>query len=668
MASKSVFSNPEYSGAAPRSGFSPDQDRTFTMSTGMLLPVYTKILYPGDKISGFPQFFLRTEQLVRPAMADVDLFVDVFFVPFRHLFSLFDQWYTQIDDRSSDLVSIFSSNDGRLPVVAQDSHAFKWMTKTIFNSYSNIGQSTYSPLVGPGIHRLLDMLGYNPQSIFYNLQAPSLDSLTNILPEYRGIVLNNDMPGFCPYKFMAYQKIYFDYYRDTEFENNKVSAYNLDSVLASGNYSFYPESKNSPYLEIFKLRYRNRSRDYYTNIHVSPLFNGIGMLNNAASNLAKMNTWLSFDNPGISWNGRSVYNEISGSGYFDGSGSGSTGFDSGRWKQQDGNPLSEDNPATTSVDSQQFYYFDSNDNAVDIKHDHSFNVDVQGDVSFEGSMQLASLRGAFAYDKLLRITQMAGKHVDDQIFAHFGVKVPQGISNEVYKLKSYHTLIHFGEVLSTAATDDADLAEMAGKGVAMLGSKEEFDFTVPGIPGICMAIMSASPRYRYIGAVEKDGFKTTLPDFFKPVLDHQGQQPIFGYEFGKSSLTPTDLRGWQWRYMEDKVKINKVSYVFATVSKNPWSMVSEAPIRYNNENVEKWNAVSPHDLHNIFVTVYNQDHYAWPDGGDSPAPAIWNYPVADNYVQWLSSYLTDPFTVDFHMECNVVSEMSTFGEPSLNGI
>ena len=667
MASKSVFSNPEYSGAAPRSGFSPDQDRTFTMSTGMLLPVYTKILYPGDTISGFPQFFLRTEQLVRPAMADVDVFVDVFFVPFRHLFSLFDQWYTQIDDRSSDLVRIFTSNGGRLPVVAQDAHAFKWMTKTIFNSYSYIGQSTYSPLVGPGIHRLLDMLGYNPQSIFYNLVPPSSDSLTNILPEYRNIVLHNDMPGFCPYKFMAYQKIYFDYYRDTEFETNKVSAYNLDSVLASANYSFYPDSETSPYLEIFKLRYRNRSRDYFTNIHVSPLFNGIGMLANASQTLSSMNNWLK-NSGSILQGSESVLAEVPGYGHLQKTINinKATGNDSTRWRYYDNDSLEEANVAETHPSNS---LYDSNRNSF-LKHDHLFEhqISLNEVVPNSDYLALANLRGAFAYDKLLRITQMAGKHVDDQIFAHFGVKVPQGISNEVYKLKSYHTLIHFGEVLSTAATDDADLAEMAGKGVAMLGSKDKFKFTVPGIPGICMAIMSASPRYRYIGAIEKDGFKTTLPDFFKPVLDHQGQQPIFGYEFGRSAFTPTDQFGWQWRYMEDKVKVNKVSYVFATISKNPWSMVSTTPYRSNNENAEKWNAVSPHDLHNIFVTQYNQDHYAWPDGGSSPAPAIWNYPVANNYVEWLSSYLTDPFTVDFHMECNVVSEMSTFGEPSLNGI
>ena len=697
MPKNSVFGKPQYSGSAPKTGFSVSQDFTFTASVGHLLPVYKKILYPGDKISGVPQFFLRTDPLVRPAMADVDVYVDVFFVPFRHIISTFEQWYMQIDDRNSDALSVTDSTSLGLPLLGKTESAlstnyqpFAWVTKDIFNKQTaNTIYPTTLSVFGSGLHRLTSMLGYNPQSIFFHVNSADVD-YSNVVPGSVGLLAEHfKSPLFCPYYYAAYQKIYYDYYRDTDFESNKVAAYNLDSIINSGSQTFYPELNGSggftDRFEMFRIRYRNRSKDYFTATHRNPLFSGIGMLSNSATNLRKMNNWLTsvgedstlynnsvfvksdFGNPTYELKGNNIDARTGWNGsYSFVSGEFAEGNTNAQFQFEDGEPthlMAED----TQGYLQQSY------------HTHGINTvgfasnfDIDQDFPGYSNFSLANLRGAFAYDKLLRVTQMAGKHVDDQIFAHFGVKVPQGVSNEVYKLKSYHTMVHFGEVTSTAATADADLAEMAGRGVALLNGNDKFSFKA-SVPGIIMAIWSASPRYKYILGIEKDGFKTTLPDFFKPELDHLGMQPIFGYEYNNAPEYNSTIRGWQYRYMEDKCKFDKVTPVFATISKNPWSVVI-SPFHQNaaataTGNYPEWNKVSPFDLNNIFVVHYNQDGYLWPDNGEVPGDyAETNAVVAKNPVQYLSSYLTDPFTVDFSMKCTLVSQMSTFGEPSINGL
>ena len=104
--------------------------------------------------------------------------------------------------------------------------------------------------------------------------------------------------------------------------------------------------------------------------------------------------------------------------------------------------------------------------------------------SGDQGIALAQVRASFAMDKLLRVVNRAGKHVDDQLFAQFGVRVPQGVSGEVYKIKSYHSLFHIGEVIQSATTVDSDgndipLGEMAGRGVSVLNGNDKFSFIAP---------------------------------------------------------------------------------------------------------------------------------------------------------------------------------------------
>lgn len=654
MASKSVLSNQSVNSAGgSKHGYSLGNGFKFSMSTGMLLPTYSAFVNVGEKISGKPSFFIRADHLAAPVMGDVDVFVDCFFVPMRHLFAPFEQWLYQIDDNNTDLISTLSIGYGdHHPVINSGADPFGFVDSTNWNMQNIFGGS-----FGFDVHRLLMHLGYNPQSLFVNLASGAVVPYNHqaFAQQFLDVVSNTYSPNIPPYKLAAYQKIYYDYYRNTDFQGNNVLAYNYDSAYNSGNVTIASfANPSSSRAGMFELHYRDINKDYFTAIHPAPLFSSMGMLPNSTALLSQLNNWLE-DGSNVgnnvqvapAGNASQVIIPSANNGSLDGF----TGDDSGRWNN---NALISSfgvNNADLLLGSMKNFF---QQGTGDVLHDHYFDMTK----SYE-SLSTATLRSMFAFDKLLRITQRAGKHVDDQTLAHFGFKQPAGVSGETYVLKSYHSIFHFGEVTATAATNNADLGQMAGRGVAMLNDQESFSFVAP-CPGIFMSIISCAPRRCYVGAVEKDGFKCYLPDFFIPSRDDLGQQPMFMYETGHAD-TPGARARWQYRYLEDKVKFDKASFVFTTNDKAPWAFAYETPFMRDTDAVTGAYfgrlKVKPTDINNVFIQGYQQS-VGYPTNTDSD----------DNFMNFGSNYLTDPFNVDFNMNFKRVSKMSIYGEPVLGGI
>lgn len=703
MPKSSVLGSPApVQGGAPKNGFPMSQNFTFTAAAGMFLPVYKQVLNIGESVKGLPTAFVRTEPLLAPAMADLDLYVDVFFVPMTHIIGMFNDWFVQVDDSKSALWNT-SSWKNVLPVVGKTvgtgddayTNAFGWMTEDIFQCYqferpSDYGFSDSKIRFGFGAHRLAMHLGYNAQGYFSAGSNLDQGDASNLLPQFQNCASSLYQPAFCPYYFAAYQKIYYDYYRDSQKESNNVKAYNLDDVMNSGNMLFYPSSMNDPRLGMFALRYRYRAHDYFTHTYPSPLFNMKGMLPNAMANLSRIQNWLTGEYPSVfyqaPYSGQPGNYNVGINTYADlkkATGGSDFRTDTESFYTIDGETLTSDSPyeldfGGTGNNSGHIRVTDNDDERKLLYHSHFVDLDdiINNVTSDNTPISLAQIRSAFALDKLLRLSNRAGKHADDQMFAQFGEKIPQGVSGEVYHIKGYHTIFHIGEVVQQANTvnaagQDVPLGELAGRGVAMLNGNEKFSFKAP-CTGVLMAIMSISPRYKYAFTIEKDGMKAYIEDWFKPTMDHQGMQPMFSYEYGNSNNT---IRGgtWQWRYMEDKVKYDKTTYVFGTTSKNPWTFVQ--PWFGSHPNVENWPAaagnygisatdmfVLPNDTNNMFVVQFNGDIW-YPGSGSSSDP---RYTL--NAMQFLSNYLRDPFTIDFNMQCSKVSQMSTYGEPSLGGI
>ena len=108
-----------------------------------------------------------------------------------------------------------------------------------------------------------------------------------------------------PFRFLAYQKVYFDHYRNPLYELNNPSAYNVDSGFGAP-YDLTEVSST--------LRYRNWNKDYFTSL--SPSFQGADYLTDIVdmssvlklednSNL-KGHDFLPSTSSNLTWNGDSV--------------------------------------------------------------------------------------------------------------------------------------------------------------------------------------------------------------------------------------------------------------------------------------------------------------------------------------------------------------------------
>lgn len=679
----------------------------------MLLPAWYDLVNPGETLKGSPSFLLRTDNFLAPAMADVDIFCDVFYVPFKKILSSFGDWLMQIDDINTDFVdvnkfsqylpTVYSGTSPDNPFAGFGKQQFDYI---LFPDSRSPRSEQWFDSFGFGLHRLMFHLGLNPQALFYNCwyDAGGDESMVvsnAILPDYKGWFTSVACPNFSPYLFCAYQGIYYDYYRNSEFESNNVKAYNMDSIFNDGaqvlDLDGVWQSSNEGRKGMFNLRYRWRAKDYFTATRQSPLINSVSMLPNYAQYLSKVNQWLTEGNYNFMTriNGTSeavnpfttVGVELGGN--FDIEGQASADLAS----LDIGSPVYNDedysilrrvglsgnfnaNPLMSVPGG------DSGDVAVnntgstlsatgyrqrfETPHTHGFDgaavpVDVNGlGIQVEANLTTARIRTMFALEKLAKITQRAGKHYDDQVLAHFGVKLPKFYANEVYKIKSYHTTLGVQKVTSTSDTQGAALGEQAAVGYAVLdGTKNEFDFRAPDY-GIVMCIWSCAPRYKYFEHFDKLALKTTLWDFYKPALDNLGSQPLFFYEdvwsttLDNANQFSTAVDGWQWRFMESKIKADKAAPVFATNSKNPWTLTS-LPQTFQYEGF-----VSPRDMNKLFNTQYNVG-VSWPAQGEQQG-------YTTDYIDFAINYLRDPFVIDFYMKCTKVSTMSTFGDMPLNGI
>lgn len=611
MPKKSVLGSPSHVAKLPKQGFNLSHSLKFSSATGQLLPVLHDQLRVGEKVRLNCNLFTRTQPLATAAMVDVMEFVDFFFVPMRKLYHNFDQLITSVDDFHSVLFQNVADSgpvDYVMPFIRSEALARRAVSGIAPDDWGSY--STRFDRFTAGSVRLLDLLEMLPNSLLSYSPNPG-QPLQFTVPE-------TYLPAFNPAALLAYQAIYYDYYRLSNWEPNFVGAYNVDDFPNGTEIAVLSSDFTQTRLtKMFELHYRPYQRDYFKALEPSPLLSPIGTigLDGATSNVS-LRQWLG---------------------------------------------LSGDVLHTANYDEYDSSVSEFGDSrtAIALKHD---NPD---------ALSLSSLRAAYAFEKLLKITNRAGKHYDDQVLAHFGFKVPRGISEEVYYLGGINSKLTIGEVVATADTSDStvsNLAEIAGKGYNIKGQgngvMSDIDFVAP-CDGILMAVYSCVPKPSYVVAFNRLHTRLTKFDFPQPELDNLGMQPMFGYQ-GVPFDGKQNLRiGWQYRYMESKVKYNRATHQFIGrdgygQELNAWGMYHDWTIAllpyqtdYNFDVAEWYNYLlcRPTDLNDIMVMTYNHNIPRGQLVGDGTGDVVW----------YDSLYAVDPLIHDLSFKYYKTSFMSTFG-------
>lgn len=612
---------PEHRSHLSKSGFDVSQSLAFTSSVGMILPIYSDFLNSGEKVSVRSNLFARTQPLVTPAMADVDIYLDWFFVPMTMLYTAFGQ----IRYQTRDFISSFYENsvnsgvpgrpNGGFPILDASSltaprlpsGSFSFNQVPVFSI--NPGDVAGIPLTyssgsfessGKSMFRMLDLFGFNPRGVFAN-----------------GTIEETSNPNVFPYKALAYQAIYQHYFRNDDYERFDVSTYNWDRYFSSSTSVALSTVGNSSSVYInprnpFILRYCDYRKDYFQSVKPSPILSGMNLLEQnvqgSSGVLNSINNYLA--------SGVSIVQDVS------------------------------PNPTAGTLGG------------------YDFSSQVNLSVSDSGAKQtVANLRSLFAVEKLMRITGRSAKDYDSQVLAHFGFKIPHDVKHELTHLTSLQAQLSTAEVVSTADTyssgsgSGSALGELAGKGYVSIRQKKPLRWTAP-VDGVLMCTFRAVPRMRTTQIFDRQNAVTQRTDLFIPEFDKLGMQPLYRYEVDPAYIGQSTQIGWQIRYQQYKRKYDRATYVFGSganlnginqysswiLSYDPLSGVTSMSDRQNGT----WLKVRPTDLNQIMAVPYqpNVEESTFPD---NPA----------------SEFYTDPFICDFRADVKKVSVMSPTGEPDL---
>lgn len=595
-----ILQTPSFKANNGYSGFDMSHLLKFSSTVGELLPVCKDILQPGDKISVSTEIKSRTLPLNSSAMMHLTEHLEWFFVPMKQLYTNFGPWYFGVGDFSSSVLTTVSK---QLPYIT--SSLLSQTAQDFANSDLDISKDHYFGDLG---------IRYTNLRLMQMLDIP-IEKLA------RDTVAG---PSIHPFFAMAYQKIYHDYYRLSDWEDISPVYYNGDA------FAEFPAVDSTSIEHFYTLRYRAWRRDFFTSSIPSPLFGArsIGSSNylntDVAQDLTKsFNQWL------VSTTGSPTFEPNDGFATINNS----SDFSDGLSSNQD---LSTPTAIKPNFVGSQTYY----------------NSAVMGNIAqLSQYLSPTSIRTSFAVQKLLEVTRRAGKTYDEQQLAHFGVKMNRGLDGDVFYLGSQESVINIGDVIATATSElstgaSSVLGQVGGKGYGY-GKGKNIKFTAP-CHGILMCIYSCEPKVDYdLEALDRLDTCIERADWYTPEFDNLGMQPLFGYQ---SSLGPgySSVLAWQYRWQELKLKYNKVRGGF-TGSLYYWS-----PARYQFLGQLYDRLINPSFLDNVMVVKYApKNTFAQITIGSG---------VKHDYIQLFD---TDPLLHELYFDYKKSSKMSTYGLESL---
>lgn len=256
-----------------RSSFDLSSKKLFTAKVGEILPCYWQIAIPGTKYRISSDWFTRTVPVNTAAYTRIKEYYDFYAVPLRLISRALPQAFTQMTDYMTS-ASSSTTNSSALTSVPNLSNS----TLSIFLQTANSGDNPKTrddaglPIVY-GSCKLLDLLGYGSMISSSNTGKVAITEkylgLDGVSDTYNPLVYQtsqtvNALP------FLAYQKIYYDFFSNSQWEKHKAYAYNVDYWSGSGAISLVTD--------MVQLRYANYPKDYFMGMLPSSQYGSVAVL------------------------------------------------------------------------------------------------------------------------------------------------------------------------------------------------------------------------------------------------------------------------------------------------------------------------------------------------------------------------------------------------------
>ena len=535
-----------------RSGFDIGRKNAFTAKVGELLPVYWDISMPGDKYKFNVEYFTRTQPVETSAYTRLREYFDFYAVPLRLLWKSAPSVLTQMQDVNQIQALSLTQNLSLGTYLPSLPLNLIYSFVQYLNGGSNNPGFTDGKLNMFGFSRadlsfkLLSYLGYGnivrtiPSSgtRWWSTSLKNVGDATSYTQQY---IQNNTVNLF---PLLAYQKIYQDFFRWSQWEYSNPSSYNVDyySALTSGLVSSLP-AKDSDYWKsdtMFDLKYCNWNKDMLMGVLPNSQFGDVAVIN-------------------VENTDGSIPNSII-------------------LKSPNSNASSE--VVTTGSYNAPLTPISLAANGASTSNVIPSGSTLQVSLSkLQSQFTVLALRQAEALQRWKEISQSGDSDYREQIRKHFGVNLPQALSNMCTYIGGISRNLDISEVVNNNLAAEGDTAVIAGKGVG--AGNGSFTYTTDE-HCVVMCIYHAVPLLDY-SITGQDGqlLVTDAESLPIPEFDNIGMEALPMTQIFNSPLaTAFNLfnAGYCPRYFNWKTKLDVINGAFTTTLKSWVSPVTESLI------------------------------------------------------------------------------------------
>ena len=480
-----------------RSSFDLSSKKLFTAKVGEILPCYWQIAIPGNKYRISSDWFTRTVPVNTAAYTRIKEYYDFYAVPLRLISRALPQAFTQVTDYMTSASSNVSNSERLtdVPYAPLGNISGEIRNRTASNTLDDAGFG-----FAYGSCKLLDLLCYgsfigtgNDKKKEITLQYLGLDIAS--LADSQNPLIYGTSVNVNLLPILAYQKIYFDFFSNSQWEKHLAYSYNVD----------YWDGKSSVEIssDMIKLRYADYPKDYFLGVLPNSQYGSVAILPSVFSTSYPSNSVLVVSNDRSSVSG--VENVASSS--------------------------------TVSVSDQSSSLRPSFINS---------------------DLSALSIRATEYLQRWKEVVQFSSKDYSDQMAAQFGIKAPEYMGNHCHYIGGWSSVININEVVNTNLDTDSSQASIAGKGISS-NSGHTLTYDCGAEHQVIMCVYHAVPLLDWsLKGHNPQLLCTSISDFPQPAFDQLGMQPVPALALNNSPSSTTgnigyNLRYWQWKSAVDTV-------------------------------------------------------------------------------------------------------------------
>lgn len=527
-----------------RSGFDIGRKNAFTAKVGELLPVYWDISIPGDKYKFNVEYFTRTQPVETSAYTRLREYFDFYAVPLRLLWKSAPAVLTQMQDINQIQALSLTQN------LALGTYLPSLPLNVLSLFVYRLNGSTYNP--GTGTPRL-NMFGFNRGDLSFKLlsylgygnlvsTAPASNNRwwsTSLKKDsapaaYTQQYIQNNYVNIFP--ILAYQKIYQDFFRWSQWENANPSSYNVD-YFSGASVSLVSDvpSADADYWKsdtMFDLKYCNWNKDMLMGVLPNSQFGDVAVID-LPSSVSKVQV---ADTSGVS------------------------------------HPVGTATVMNKGIATSPIGVNLSSGGTINAGSPLTVNVQ-----DIASKFTVLALRQAEALQRWKEISQSGDSDYREQIRKHFGVNLPQALSNMCTYIGGISRNLDISEVVNNNLATEENAAVIAGKGVG--AGNGSFTYTT-NEHCVVMCIYHAVPLLDYI-LTGQDGqlLVTDAESLPIPEFDNIGMEVLPMTQIlnsPRSSIANLFNAGYNPRYFNWKTKLDVVNGAFTTTLKSWVSPVTES--------------------------------------------------------------------------------------------